>query len=534
MRSAGSVDTHHDRARGTLARGNAAPKQIPWRNASVAILPPRELAVIIVSRGAHGAIAHVSTPAPGRTNPSVVTPYACFDPIQATATAIQVACGGLLEPDRLQHVRARRLACLLQTCVTRSPLYRKWLRGFDPASARLQDLPVAHRERLMRQFDDWVTDSSIRIDELRSFVSRPERIADTYRGRYIVWQSSGTSGEPGIFVQDATAMAAYDALEAVRGPFMRWAMSPLVAAGLQRNLVLIGSTEEHYASTVSAKRLRQLNPWFSQRLHDVSFLQPMPRLRQALEALDPIVMATFPSVALQLAQEHRDGHLDATPQEIWVGGETLSPATREFIECTFGCRVRNSYGSSEFLSIAFECSQGVLHLNADWVILEPLDRHGRPVPLDVEGESVLLTHLANHVQPLLRYVLPDRVTLHSRPCTCGSALPVLTVHGRDDDVLRLPGRGRSTVTVSPLAITTVIEERAGLLDFQVQQVSQTGIALISRRNQAGEDARRHHAARALEVFLAELGAVGVRVTDEWRPMLSAGPGGKVRRVMALH
>ena len=96
---------------------------------------------------------------------------------------MQVACDSLLDSGRLQGVRARRLASLLQTCVTRSPLYRKWLRGFDPASARLQDLPVAHRERLMRQFDDWVTDSSIRLDELRSFVSRPEYIADAYRGR---------------------------------------------------------------------------------------------------------------------------------------------------------------------------------------------------------------------------------------------------------------------------------------------------------------------------------------------------------------
>jgi len=476
----------------------------------------------------------VGTPVPGYTRFKVVTMCACFDPLQATATAIQVTCDSLLDPDRLQRVRARRLERLLQTCVTRSPLYRKCLRGLDPASAQLHDLPVAHRARLMRQFDQWVTDSSIRLAELRSFVNRPELIADAYQGRYIVWQSSGTSGEPGIFVQDAAAMAAYDSLEAVRGPFIRWAMSPATGAGLRSNLALIGASEEHYASTVSAERLRRLNPWISLRLHEVSFLQPMPRLRQALEAIDPVVIATFPSVALQLAQAFRDGRLDVAPQEIWVGGETLSRPTREFIEHTFDCRVRNSYGASEFLSIAFECSRGALHLNADWVILEPLDAHGRPVPLDVEGESVLLTNLANHVQPLVRYVLPDRVTLHSRRCACGSTLPLLTVHGRDDDVLRLPGRGRGTVTVSPLAITTVIEERAGLLDFQVQQLSRTEVALVSRRHDADADARRQCAARELAGYLAELGAVGVQVTDAGRPMPGVGPGAKVRRVVALH
>jgi hypothetical protein len=41
------------------------------------------------------------------------------------------------------------------------------------------------------------------------FTADPSRIADPYLGRYVVWESSGSSGEPGIFVQDAAAMAAF-------------------------------------------------------------------------------------------------------------------------------------------------------------------------------------------------------------------------------------------------------------------------------------------------------------------------------------
>ena len=35
----------------------------------------------------------------------------------------------------------------------------------------------------------------------------PERIGEPYLGRYLVWESSGSSGQPTIFVQDAHSAA---------------------------------------------------------------------------------------------------------------------------------------------------------------------------------------------------------------------------------------------------------------------------------------------------------------------------------------
>ena len=49
----------------------------------------------------------------------------------------------------------------------------------------------------------------------------PSRIGKPFMDRYVVWESSGSSGEPAIFVQDAQAMAVYDALEALRRPNQR-------------------------------------------------------------------------------------------------------------------------------------------------------------------------------------------------------------------------------------------------------------------------------------------------------------------------
>ena len=69
---------------------------------------------------------------------------------------------------------------------------------------------------------------------------------------------------------------------------------------------------------------------------------------------------------------------------------------RRRLELSLGCAVRNSYGASEFMSIAWECGQASLHVNADWVILEPVDEQGQPSARRGVSYSTLLTNLANH------------------------------------------------------------------------------------------------------------------------------------------
>ena len=132
-------------------------------------------------------------------------------------------------------------------------------------------------------------------------------------------------------------------------------------------------------------------------------------LVEELERWQPTVLATYPGMAWILAQEKAAGHLRCAPEAVWTGGETLSPVLQRAIDKAFGCPVRNSYGASECMAIANECRSGALHLNADWVMLEPVDAQFRPVPQGEVGSTTLLTNLANHLQPIIRYDLGDRV-----------------------------------------------------------------------------------------------------------------------------
>jgi phenylacetate-CoA ligase len=458
-----------------------------------------------------------------------------FDPWVSAAAALDAAVVPRAGPVALADRQARRLARLLAAAADGSRLVRRSLQGRDPARVALAELPIMRKAQLMQQFDDWVTDPALRLPDLRRFVADPSRIAEPFLGRYAVWESSGSSGgAPGIFVQDAAALAVYDALEAARRPVRQPLERLLDPWGLGGRVAFVGATGGHFASTVSIERLRRLNPVLSGRLHGVSFLQPVAQMAAQLNALAPSHLATYPSAAVLLAGEQQAGRLRLQLQEVWTGGETLSPAMRRAVAQAFGCPVRDSYGASEFLPLAFECGCGSLHLNSDWVILEPVDAQGRVLAPGRQGATTLLTNLANHVQPLIRYDLGDRVTLHAGPCGCGSSLPVIEVQGRDDDSLDLAaGEGR-TVRILPLAVSTVLEEEAGLCDFQL--VQQGAEDLLLSTGLCGPQARAalRRGQAALKAFLERQGAGRVRIHGSTAHAGRRGRSGKVQRVVAMH
>lgn len=456
-----------------------------------------------------------------------------FDPFLSAAMAADVAWMSYADGATRARRRRERLVRLLDAAARGSRLYRGLIGDRDPRTLALDALPVVRKPELMAQFDAWVTDPRLTLAALRRFVADPARIGEGFEG-VVAWESSGSSGEPGLFVQDASALAVYDALEALRRPTLRslgWLLDPF---GSGETMVFLGATGGHFASTVSIERLRRLNPLAAARLHSVSILQPTAQWMAQLRALAPTVIATYPSAAVLLAEARAAGELDIAPRQLWLGGETFTASMRARVQQAFPrAAVAQSYGASEFLAMAGECAAGRLHLNDDWLILEPVDASYRPVPPGTPGTTTLLTNLANHVQPLIRYELGDRVCLPAGPCTCGSPLPTIEVQGRADDTLCLRA-GTRTVRLLPLAVSTVLEDEAGLFDYRLVQRSPDALELsIPRRGPQAEQALRR-GREALQRFVAAQGAPQVRLrcrcgVDEPAP----GRTGKRQRIVQL-
>jgi len=308
----------------------------------------------------------------------------------------------------------------------------------------------------------------------------------------------------------------------------RW-FDPLM---LSERFAFVGATTGHFASYVTLQRTRELNPWLAPSTQSFSILQPTRTLVDALNAFRPTVIATYPTAAAMLAEEVRQGTLHCTPREVWTGGETLSPAVRRNIEQALGCTVRNSYGASEFISMAWECAQGRLHANTDWVILEPVDERGQPMPAGEPSYSTLLTNLANHVQPLIRYDLGDQISLREVRCECGCTLPVIEVQGRRDDPLVMAGKRGRPVTLLPLALTTVLEDEAGVFDFHLRQQDDHTLQLCLPLQGPEGRAAAQRCCDALQRFAAAQELKPIHVRLKLGQTVPRGRSGKAQRIVA--
>jgi phenylacetate-coenzyme A ligase PaaK-like adenylate-forming protein len=454
-----------------------------------------------------------------------------FDPFRLGAIALDVLATHHTGAKGIQARQQVRLQRLVAAAERGSAYYQVMLSPLTREQWSLSDLPVVHKSILMQHFDQWVTDPAIRLSNLRSWVSDPHQIGRPYLGRYLVWESSGSSHEPGLFIQDAQSMAVYDALEALRchrpRPMLRW-LDPWF---LSEKMVFIGALEGHFSSVVSMQRLRQIHPCLAQRLHCFSILQPQADWLGQIQQLQPTIVATYPSVACVLADAVQRGALHCTTQELWLGGETLSVAVRKHLVQVLGCVVRNSYGASECMAIGWECSQGKMHANTDWVILEAVNAAGQPVAPGTLSHTTLLTNLANHVQPLIRYDLGDQIVIQPEPCGCGAPFPVIEVMGRKDEALTLLAEDGTAITLLPLAITTVLEEQAGVFDFQLVQTAPRGLSLKLPASTSDAAVCLVQCAQVLQQFVRAMGLRGIQISTCTVPALARGNSGKVQRIM---
>ncbi len=421
--------------------------------------------------------------------------------------------------------RDARLAALLDAARDGSPLYRRRM----GKAQRLQELEPVTKGELMRGFDDWATDRCITLQGASAFLADTDKVADGWLGRYLLWTSSGTSGTPAIFVQDAASLAAYDAIDSLR---LRGGAPGTSMWGLGRSFAYVGAVGGHFAGLASVQRLRRLAvPPLAPRLQVFSVGMPLADLAAGLQTMSPQVLVTYPSCAVALASLQAAGELQLGLDEIWLGGEQLSATQRQTVVAAFGCQVRNNYGASECYSMACECAQGRLHLNSDWVILETLDSRGNPVAPGEDAHTVALTNLANRTQPLLRYRLTDRVRYCSVACACGSRFPAIEVEGRADDTLSLPAAQDRRVQLLPLALETVLEEEGGLTQFQLVQRSDHALELRLGQGTANPAAAFARAAAALHAFLQRHGVHKVQIVHGHQHPRSDARSGKLRRII---
>ena len=182
-----------------------------------------------------------------------------------------------------------------------------------------------------------------------------------------------------------------------------------------------------------------------------SVFAPVPELVAELNRWRPSILSGYASVISLLGAEQEAGRLRIDPVLIATSAEGLTPAEAARVAGAFGAKHRSTYAAAECPFIGHSCELGWMHVNSDWVLLEPVDAERRPVPPGELSHGALLTNLANGVRPVIRYALDDSVLMRPDPCPCGSPLPAVQVEGRAADVLELgpPGAAVSVAGAAP-------------------------------------------------------------------------------------
>lgn len=437
-------------------------------------------------------------------------------------------------PEAIKTLQMERLNAIVRHARQQSKVYAERYAGLPETITDTCQLPVVSKAELMPRFEDWVTDPAIRRADLEAFIHDPEKIGQSYLGKYTVCTTSGTTGQPAILLQDGPTMALMGALNILRAmPAWMNGQQLMQIIGKGMKTAALWATGGHFLGITMMKRQILQKPSRARAMKIFPVTTPLPEIVAGLNQFQPAMLNGYATAILLLAQEQEAGRLNIHPVLVMTSSESLAAEDREHIRRVFGCTVADNYGCSEFVAVAAGCKEGWLHVNADWVILEPVDEHKNPVPPGQPSHTVLLTNLINRVQPIIRYNLGDRITVRPDACPCGNPFPAIRVDGRTDEVLRLRAENGQVVPVLPLAIWAVIKETPGVLRFQVIQTGPAGLKIRLAVNE-GDDQKGVWLVvqQCLQSFLDRQGLSNLVIGLAPEPPMRDPKSGKFRHVWA--
>lgn len=365
-----------------------------------------------------------------------------------------------LSAEKMRSLQNGKLRKLLRFAWEHSSYYRAVFERAGITEEQLDTLPLScfptiDKQALLEHFDELVTVSDLKQENLREFDAREAADRKPYQGKYHVVHSSGSTGKPGYFVYDEDAWSQM-LLGIIRAA--PWGMSMPQILGLlmkRPRIVYIAATDGRYGGAMAVGD--GIDGVGTKQMY-LDIKTPVAEWIRQIREFQPNIVIGYPSAIKILAQLMENGEVSLDAERVISCGEPLGTSLRTYLEKIFRTQVVNFYGSSESLALGVETNpkDGML-LFDDMNVIE------------VENGVMYLTCLYNYAQPLIRYRLSDRLTLKAPE---GGELPftrAVGLLGRNEDVLWFEdGRGNREF-LHPLAIEGFCIE--GLKDYQFRQTT---------------------------------------------------------------
>ncbi len=430
---------------------------------------------------------------------------------------IKTYYGGKADQAGIDRIRHQRLVRLVRIAKEKSPFYRRLYADTDD-DFRLEDLPPTNKPDMMANFDDFLTDRSItmaRIDEFTADIGNVGRMID---GKYLIFKTSGSTGNPAVVLYDRQNIDVSSAVAAFRTFARREDYQAFMKHG--KKTAGVFANYGFYLACGMSRYLQLKMPRRKTKI-TVDVNAPEEEIIRQLNEFQPSMLSGYPSNLALLADYEE---LRIRPDVIITGGELLTDEIRKKLTDRFGCFVQTHYSCTEAGEIACECSEGHLHINEDWVIIEPVDRDNRPVGFGVRSDKALITNLANTVQPFIRYELTDRIIVHDEKCRCGKASRWLEIEGRTDDILQFD----QGIQIAPMSLYKILEEVKTISRFQLIQRSVNDLEL--RLVAENRDEAFRQASHDLQAFFESKGISDLEITLSDRAPQADRTSGKFKHI----
>lgn len=397
-------------------------------------------------------------------------------------TMLETYKAAKLSHEKTAVLQQMRLNKLVSFARANSPYYRHLYKNIGERFT-LADLPVTDKPGLMSDFDNVLTDRNITMRRIDEFTSDLDNVGRMIDGKYLIFKTSGSTGNPAVVLYDKHCIDVSSAVAA----FRTFARKQDFKAFMKNGKRTAGVFADHgfYLACGMSRYLSLKMPHEKSKI-TVDVNLPESEIVKSLNEFRPAMLSGYPSNLVLLADAKG---LDIRPDVIITGGELLTDDIRRRLSERFGCYVQTHYSCTEGGEIACECSEGHLHINSDWIIVEPVDSVGRPVGFGVQSDKVLITNLANYIQPFIRYELTDRITVHDEGCRCGKNSYWLEIEGRTDDILSFD----NGVRIAPMSLYKILEEVREIRRFQLiyKDAHDLELRIISdERDKAFEKAKR--------------------------------------------
>ena len=106
------------------------------------------------------------------------------------STMIKTHRGGQFTRQQIEKIQSQRLNKLVNYVRHNSPYFQN-LYADIRENFQLKDLPATNKIEMMKNFDDWITDSSITIEKIEKFTQNTDNIGRMIDNKYSIFKTSG-------------------------------------------------------------------------------------------------------------------------------------------------------------------------------------------------------------------------------------------------------------------------------------------------------------------------------------------------------